>query len=162
MEAQSVEHRASIAVVEELSEPQLALVKHRHLFTIVMDNPNLAHRSRGDMYQACALLQTELHAALCTAYIHVLNVGTLREVLQDTTTTTEQADELQQVLDNTDKALVMDCKELEYISFAGLRFFMRLKRETEAKGGKVRIINMNEDVADIFHMSGFNNIFVIE
>ena len=80
----------------------------------------------------------------------------------DTIATTEQADELQQVLDIADKALVIDCSELEYISSAGLRFFMRLKRETEAKGGKIRIINMNEDVADIFRMSGFRNIFNIE
>ena len=80
----------------------------------------------------------------------------------DTIATTEQADELQQVLDIADKALVIDCSELEYISSAGLRFFMRLKRETEAKGGMIRIINMNEDVADIFRMSGFRNIFTIE
>ena len=79
--------------------------------------------------------------------------------LLDTTTTAEQADELQQVLDIADKSLVMDCSELEYISSAGLRFFMRLKRETEAKGGNIRIINMNEDVEDIFRMSGFHNIF---
>lgn len=79
--------------------------------------------------------------------------------LLDTTTISEQADELQKVLDIADQALVMDCSELEYISSAGLRFFMQLKRETEAKGGKIRIINLNEDVADIFHMSGFHNIF---
>lgn len=81
--------------------------------------------------------------------------------LLDTTTTNDQADELQRVLDIADKVLVMDCSELEYISSAGLRFFMRLKRETEAKGGKVRITNMNEDVAEIFRMSGFHNIFEI-
>lgn len=80
----------------------------------------------------------------------------------DTIATTEQADELQKVLDIADKALVMDCSKLDYISSAGLRFFMRLKRETEAKGGKIRVTHLNEDVADIFRMSGFQNIFVIE
>ena len=79
--------------------------------------------------------------------------------LLDTTTISEQADELQKVLDIADQALVMDCSELEYISSAGLRFFMQLKRETEAKGGNIRITNLNEDVADIFRMSGFHNIF---
>ena len=39
---------------------------------------------------------------------------------------------------------------------------MRLKRETEAKGGSIRITRLNEDVADIFRMSGFQNIFQIE
>ncbi len=80
----------------------------------------------------------------------------------DTITTTEQAEELQQVLDLADKAIVVDCTELEYISSAGLRFFMQLKRESEAKGGSIRISNLNEDVADIFRMSGFRNIFEIE
>ena len=61
-----------------------------------------------------------------------------------------------------DKALEMDCSDLEYISSAGLRFFMQLKRESEAKGGSIRITHLNEDVADIFRMSGFNNLFNIE
>ena len=80
----------------------------------------------------------------------------------DTTATTNQANELNQVLALADKALEVDCSELEYISSAGLRFFMQLKRESEAKGGSVRITHLNEDVADIFRMSGFMNIFDIE
>ena len=80
----------------------------------------------------------------------------------DTITTTEQADELQQVLNIAGKMLVIDCSEMEYISSAGLRFFMQLKRESEAKGGSIRIEHLNEDVADIFRMSGFQNIFQID
>ena len=80
----------------------------------------------------------------------------------DTIATTEQAGELQQVLDLADKAIIVDCTELEYITSAGLRFFMQLKRESEAKGGSIRICHLNEDVADIFRMSGFQNIFEIE
>ena len=79
----------------------------------------------------------------------------------DTMATTEQVDELQQVLNIADKALLIDCSEMEYISSAGLRFFMQLKRESEAKGGSIRIEHLNEDVADIFRMSGFQNIFQI-
>lgn len=80
----------------------------------------------------------------------------------DTTATTEQADELNKVIALADKALDIDCSELEYISSAGLRFFMQLKRESEAKGGSIRVTHLNEDVADIFRMSGFKNIFEIE
>ena len=79
----------------------------------------------------------------------------------DTTATTNQVDELNQVLALADKVLEIDCTELEYISSAGLRFFMQLKRESEAKGGSIRITHLNEDVSDIFRMSGFNNIFHI-
>lgn len=80
----------------------------------------------------------------------------------DTVATTEQAEELQQVTAIANEALVIDCSELEYISSAGLRFFMQLKRESEAKGGTIRVEHLNEDVADIFRMSGFQNIFQIE
>lgn len=80
----------------------------------------------------------------------------------DTTATTNQTEELNQVLAMADQSLEMDCSELEYISSAGLRFFMQLKRESEAKGGAIRITHLNEDVNDIFRMSGFRNIFTIE
>lgn len=80
----------------------------------------------------------------------------------DIVATTNQVDELGKVLVLADQALEIDCSELEYISSAGLRFFMQLKRESEAKGGSIRITHLNEDVADIFRMSGFKNIFDIE
>lgn len=80
----------------------------------------------------------------------------------DLTATTEQADELQQVLNIADKALLLDCSRMDYISSAGLRFLMQLKRESEAKGGSIRLAHLNEDVTDIFRMSGFKNLFQIE
>ena len=80
----------------------------------------------------------------------------------DIIATTNQVDELNKVLALADQALEIDCSELEYTSSAGLRFFMQLKRESEAKGGAIRITHLNEDVADIFRMSGFKNIFDIE
>ena len=96
--------------------------------------------------------------------IHLEGQETIVKIIGelDTIATTEQADELQKVLAVADKALVIDCGEMEYISSAGLRFFMQLKRESEAKGGSVRVSHLNEDVADMFRMSGFENIFDIE
>jgi anti-sigma B factor antagonist len=79
----------------------------------------------------------------------------------NTIATTDQADELQRILDIADKVLVIDCSELEYISSAGLRFFMRLNHASKEKGGKVRITNVNEDVAEIFSLRNFQNIFEI-
>ena len=79
----------------------------------------------------------------------------------DVVATTNQVNELNQVLALADKKLEIDCSELAYISSAGLRFFMQLKRESMAKGGSIRITHLNEDVSDIFRMSGFNNIFEI-
>ena len=80
----------------------------------------------------------------------------------DIVATTNQVDELNKVLALADQALEIDCSEMEYVSSAGLRFFMQLKHESEAKGGSIRLTHLNEDVADIFRMSGFKNIFDIE
>ena len=80
----------------------------------------------------------------------------------DVVATSNQADELQEVLNLADKALLIDCSGLEYISSVGLRFFMKLKKESQAKGGSIRIAHLSESVAEIFSMSGFQNIFEIE
>lgn len=79
----------------------------------------------------------------------------------DTIATTEQADELQGIIDRAKDDLIINCARLEYISSAGLRFFMQLKRASEAHHSNLQVINLNQDVSDIFRMSGFNNIFNI-
>ncbi|MBQ2073748.1 MAG: STAS domain-containing protein [Bacteroidaceae bacterium] len=80
----------------------------------------------------------------------------------DSKATTEQAAELSKVLELADKSMEIDCSELAYISSAGLRFFMQVKRATETQGGTIRVTHLNEDVAEIFRMSGFLNIFDVE
>ncbi|MBO7347490.1 MAG: STAS domain-containing protein [Bacteroidaceae bacterium] len=80
----------------------------------------------------------------------------------DSKATTEQAAELSKVLELADKSMEIDCSELAYISSAGLRFFMQVKRATETQGGTIRVTHLNEDVAEIFRMSGFLSIFDVE
>lgn len=80
----------------------------------------------------------------------------------DTVAANNQTDELNKIIALADKTLEIDCSELQYISSAGLRFFMQLKRASEAKGGTIRITHLNNDVAEIFRISGFKNIFNIE
>ncbi len=53
---------------------------------------------------------------------------------------------------------VFDLKELEYISSAGLRFFMKIYR----KDKKIRIINASSGVYDIFDMTGFTDLMEIQ
>lgn len=79
----------------------------------------------------------------------------------DSTATAEQAGELNEVVKLADKTLEIDCSELEYISSSGFRFLMRLKRASEAEGGAIRVTHLKEEIADLFRMSGFHNIFDI-
>lgn len=77
----------------------------------------------------------------------------------DTLATTQMSEELNRVKDLANHQLVIDCKDLEYISSSGLRFFMQLKRNSEQQGGSITLRNLNEDVEDIFRLSGFHHIF---
>ena len=99
----------------------------------------------------------EIRIILNNQDVQVCLIGEL-----DSKAITEHASELDEIVKLADKKLEVDCSELEYISSAGLRFFMQLKRASESQGGTIRLTHLNEDVADIFNMSGFQNIFDIE
>ncbi len=66
------------------------------------------------------------------------------------------------LLENADKVITLDCTDLEYISSSGLRLFLTLRKETTAKGGKVIIENINDEIKKVFMMTGFFNLFVIK
>ena len=57
--------------------------------------------------------------------------------------------------------LVLDFDELEYISSAGLRVLLAAQK-TMAKQGSMKLINVNEDVMEIFEVTGFSDILTIE
>ena len=80
----------------------------------------------------------------------------------DTIATTQMSEELNRVTDLTDHKLVIDCKDLEYISSSGLRFFMQLKRNSEQCGDSIQLRNLNEDIEEIFRLSGFHHIFDLQ
>ena len=79
----------------------------------------------------------------------------------DTVTTAQMGEELNRIIEMASNQLIIDCKDLEYISSSGLRFFMQLKRHSEQLNGTVTLINMNQDVKEVFHISGFHHIFNI-
>ena len=77
----------------------------------------------------------------------------------DTVTTAQIGEELNRIIEMASNQLIIDCKDLEYISSSGLRFFMQLKRHSEQQNGTVTLINMNQDVKEVFRISGFHHIF---
>ena len=79
----------------------------------------------------------------------------------DTVTTAQMGEELNRIIEMASNQLIIDCKDLEYISSSGLRFFMQLKRHSEQQNGTVTLINMNQDVKEVFRISGFHHIFNI-
>ncbi len=80
----------------------------------------------------------------------------------DTPAAIKVQQEMTPLMENADKEIVLDCKGLEYISSSGLRLFLSLRKETVAKGGKVIIENINDEVKKVFMMTGFYNLFEIK
>ena len=56
--------------------------------------------------------------------------------------------------------LTFDLKQLDYLSSAGLRVLMSSQKIMN-KQGDMRLINVNEDVMDIFDMTGLTDVFEI-
>ena len=60
--------------------------------------------------------------------------------------------------DNPGKHTVLDADKLEYISSAGLRVILRLRKEEP----KLAIINVVSDVYEVFDMTGFTDMVTVE
>ena len=59
------------------------------------------------------------------------------------------------------KNLVLDVKGMEYISSAGLRVILGAQKKMQ-KIGSMKVINVCEAVMEVFEMTGFADILVIE
>ena len=57
--------------------------------------------------------------------------------------------------------IVLDLKGLEYISSAGLRVLLGAQKKMQ-KNGSMKLINVCEEVMEVFEMTGFADILVIE
>lgn len=57
--------------------------------------------------------------------------------------------------------IIIDCAELEYISSAGLGVFMAHIEPLRVTGGDLKVCSLNERIATIMEMLGFQHIFQI-
>ena len=80
----------------------------------------------------------------------------------DTAAAIEAEEVLKQLYDNDGKEVVFECKGLEYIASSGLRILLGLLKNAKAKGNKVVLKNMNDEIKDVFKMTGFIDLFDIE
>ena len=80
----------------------------------------------------------------------------------DTAAAQQFSIDMQPLLDNADKDIVMDCNELTFISSSGLRLFLALRKETIAKGGNVTIKGVSAEIKQVFTITGFYSLFNFE
>ena len=80
----------------------------------------------------------------------------------DTVAAGEAEKTLQPLFISDKPEIVLDCTDLAYIASSGLRLFLALLKAVNARGGKLIIRNINNDIASVFKATGFASIFTIE
>jgi len=60
-----------------------------------------------------------------------------------------------------DGAIVVDLREMNYVSSAGLRSFIMLAKHAHSKNQKISLCAMREEVTEIFEISGLLELFTI-
>lgn len=69
---------------------------------------------------------------------------------------------LEPVFERKDCDVVIDCTQLNYISSSGLRIVLDVFKHTRSNGHKVILKNLSEDVKEVFELSGFLQLFIVE
>lgn len=80
----------------------------------------------------------------------------------DTAASAQFQRDIQPLLDNADKHIVLDCTKLQFISSSGLRIFLSLRKQTVAMGGDVTIKGVSPEVKQVFTITGFCSLFQFE
>lgn len=78
----------------------------------------------------------------------------------DTQTAPELEKEIDGIIPNL-KELVFDMSGLEYISSAGLRVVLKAQKIMNTKGS-MRLTNVNDNIMEVFDITGFLDILTIE
>lgn len=60
------------------------------------------------------------------------------------------------------KELVFDLKDVDYVFSAGLRVFLQAQKIMNANKGTMKIINVQENVKELFNIVGFTGIMDIQ
>ena len=79
----------------------------------------------------------------------------------DTVTAPELDSKLQENLSGI-KNLILDFAAVDYISSAGLRVILMTNQLREDVDGDMTVKNVNEDVRDVFEMTGFDSLLNLE
>ncbi len=79
----------------------------------------------------------------------------------DSTNAGELEHFLSNILDTGEKNILLDCKNLKYISSSGLRVFLMGFKRTQSMQGILALCSLQEPIKEVFDISGFTGLFSI-
>ena len=80
----------------------------------------------------------------------------------DTAAATEAEEVLKPLYTSDGKDVIIDCNGLEYIASSGLRILLSILKGAKASGSKVTLRGVNDDIKNVFKLTGFISIFEFE
>ena len=80
----------------------------------------------------------------------------------DTAAAAEAEEVLKPLYTSNGKDVIIDCSELEYIASSGLRILLSILKGAKACGSKVVMRGVNDEIKNVFSLTGFISIFEFE
>lgn len=80
----------------------------------------------------------------------------------DTLAAEQVEDQVKEIEASASLPIAIDCRQLDYISSAGLRLLLRIRKASGAAGNKVTLLSINENVMEVLKVTHFDKMFVIE
>lgn len=77
----------------------------------------------------------------------------------DTAAAIEAEHVLKPIYNSNGKDIIIDCTGLEYIASSGLRILLSILKGAKANGSRVVMRGVNEDIKNVFKLTGFISIF---
>lgn len=90
-----------------------------------------------------------------------ITVGENGEIILAGRFDASQTEKARKVFLSLTDAKIVDFSRLDYISSAGLGVLLAAQKKLSEQGKGLRLINVNGHIRDVFHFSGFDQIFEI-
>ena len=90
-----------------------------------------------------------------------ISVGANDEIVLSGRFDAGEAEKARKVFLSLEDAKVVDFAGLDYISSAGLGVLLAAQKKLGEQGKSLRLINVKGHIRDVFHFSGFDQIFEI-
>ena len=88
-------------------------------------------------------------------------VATLKGEM-DTAAAVEAEEVMKPLYQSNGKDVIIDCTELEYIASSGLRILLSILKGAKASGSKVVMKGVNDEIKNVFKLTGFISLFEFE
>ena len=79
----------------------------------------------------------------------------------DTVTSPDLEDSIKESIEGKEE-LILDFENLSYVSSAGLRVLLAVQKIMNGCGGTMKVLHVNQEIMDIFDVTGFADILTID